>query len=91
MKDTDVQENEFLKLECHLNKLDEKVKWYKNGELIDPELDNNIKIEHDGKIHRLIVLSARVADSAKFSAKASGTSTYCHVSVDGEIISLICR
>ena len=78
-----IKENEKIVLECELNKENEKVKWIKDGEVIDPTTDPNIKIEQDGKKHRLIISKAKPLDAGKYQVKATGASTHCNTFING--------
>ena len=68
-----------------MNKENEKIKWIKDGEVVDPLSNPNIKIEQDGKIHRLIILKAMPSDEGKYQAKATGASTHCNALINGKL------
>lgn len=82
LKNVNCTEDDRIVLECELNKPDDKIQWYRDGEPIDPAQDDNIVIEKDGNKHRLIIKSARPSDGAKYSIKTSGPFSACRVNVD---------
>ncbi len=81
LRDVHLKENETITLECELNKENETVKWLKDGEIIEP--CSNIKIEHDGKVHRLIISNSKPSDAARYQVKATGASTHCNTFING--------
>lgn len=82
LTDVKLNENQTATFECELNKSGETVRWFRNGEPIEPD-GKNVKIESDGKVHRLILKKVDPSDAAKYSVKTSGPSSNALLYVDG--------
>lgn len=53
--DVELKENQTATFECELNKPGETVRWYKNGELIEPDNKDIIVRSDDGRVHQLVL------------------------------------
>ncbi len=84
LQDIELKENQTAKFECELNKSGETVKWYRNGELIEPD-DSNVIIKSDGKVHTLTLKKCDASHAAKYTVKTSGPSSNGSLYVEGSI------
>lgn len=75
---------ETVVLECQVSKENETIKWYRKGKLIKP--GKRLRYEIDGKIHRLIINEANMADECEYTAKLGTETTKGAVTVQGKII-----
>ena len=74
LADVELKENQTAMFECELNKSDETVRWYRNGEFIEPD-GQNIIAKSEGKLHQLILKKVDAADAVKYTCKTSGPSS----------------
>jgi titin len=77
----ELRENQTAVFECELNKPNEKVKWFKNGEPI--EIDGvNVIAKSDGKVHQLIIKKCDLKDAAKYTCKTAGPTSSAAIYVE---------
>lgn len=74
VNEIELKENQTAMFECELNKPGEQVRWYRNGELIEPD-GKNIIAKSDGTVHQLILKKVDASDAAKYTCKTSGPSS----------------
>jgi titin len=80
LHDQELKENQKATFECELNKPGEKVKWFRNDQPIESD-DPNVKIEVDGKIHRLVLKKINADDAARYYAKVPAGGPSCSASL----------
>ena len=74
LTDIELKENQTAKFECELNKSEVSVKWFRNGEPINPD-DKNVTIKSDGKVHSLTLKKVDASHAAKYTVKTVGPSS----------------
>lgn len=88
LTEIELKENKTAIFECELNRDGEKVKWFKNGEPIEPD-GKHVIVKADGKVHQLIIKNCDPNDAAKYSAKTSGPSSSAHLYIEGKILTIL--
>uniref|UniRef100_A0A6I8Q9N6 Obscurin-like cytoskeletal adaptor 1 n=1 Tax=Xenopus tropicalis TaxID=8364 RepID=A0A6I8Q9N6_XENTR len=74
---------ESVTLSCELSRESALVRWYKDGERL--EESERVRMESEGALRRLLILSARVGDSGEFVCDAGDDSAFYSVTVTGNI------
>ena len=82
LQDKECEVDDEVTLTCELSKLDQKVKWMKNGKLIKP--DKKTKITVDGKVHKMTIPKSALDDTAEYTVKLGDDSTSGKLTVKGE-------
>ncbi|XP_031749625.1 obscurin-like protein 1 isoform X2 [Xenopus tropicalis] len=70
---------ESVTLSCELSRESALVRWYKDGERL--EESERVRMESEGALRRLLILSARVGDSGEFVCDAGDDSAFYSVTV----------
>ncbi|XP_053326871.1 obscurin-like protein 1 [Spea bombifrons] len=70
---------EKVTLSCEVSRESAAVRWYKDGERVDES--DRIKLESEGRLRRLVILSAECDDSGEFVCDAGDDSIFYYVSV----------
>jgi hypothetical protein len=81
--DVELKENQTASMECELNKANEPVRWYKNGELLQHD-GKKVIISVDGKVHTLQLKKCDPSDAAKISCRTAGPSSNASLYVEGK-------
>ncbi|XP_063789873.1 obscurin-like protein 1 isoform X2 [Pseudophryne corroboree] len=74
-------------LNCELSRENAPVRWYKDG--MEIAESDNIKLESDGRHHRLIIFSAKPEDSGEFVCDAGHDSVFYHVTVTEPLVKIV--
>ncbi|XP_066483103.1 obscurin isoform X3 [Tiliqua scincoides] len=82
-----IQEKETLTLEVELSKPSTEVKWMKNGSLLRPSADVELKAE--GTKHSLVIKSAASTDRGYYSCETLHDKTQAKVAVEMRPIKLV--
>ena len=82
LNDIEVKENQTAKFECELNRSGEKVRWFKNGEPIEPN-DKDVIIKSDGKVHTLTLKNVDPTQAAKYTVKTAGPQSSATLYIEG--------
>lgn len=77
-----IQEKETLTLEVELSKPSTEVKWMKNGSLLRPSADMELKAE--GTKHSLVIKSAVSTDRGYYSCETLHDKTQAKVAVESK-------
>ncbi|OCT63341.1 obscurin-like protein 1 isoform X2 [Xenopus laevis] len=78
---------EQVVLSCELSRENALVRWYKDGERL--EENERIRMESDGKLRRLVILSAQVQNSGEFVCDAGDDSAFYSVTVTEPPVKLV--
>ncbi|XP_075037078.1 obscurin-like protein 1 isoform X4 [Mixophyes fleayi] len=70
---------ERVDLSCEVSRENAPVRWYKDG--AEVEDDENIRLESDGRLRRLVILCAQTQDSGEFVCDARDDSVFYYVKV----------
>ncbi|XP_015279814.1 PREDICTED: obscurin, partial [Gekko japonicus] len=82
-----VEEKDTVTLEVELSKPTAEVRWMKNGSVLHP--DANMEVKADGKKHRLVIKSATYADRGFYSCETLHDKTQAKVNVEMRPIKLV--
>ncbi|KAJ6655088.1 hypothetical protein lerEdw1_005992 [Lerista edwardsae] len=82
-----IQEKETLTLEVELSKPSTEVKWMKNGSVLRPSADMELKAE--GTKHSLVIKSAASTDRGYYSCETLHDKTQAKVAVEMRPIKLV--
>lgn len=77
-----IVEQDNLLLCCQVSRSDAIVQWYKDGVELKPS--DNVLIEAENTLRRLIVLSAQLSDSGTYTCRAGDSALIFKVNVRGE-------
>ena len=80
-----VTENQSLALDCEVSQPDKTAHWFINGEEVNASA--KIKLESEGKVHKLAIDSAELSDEGTYKIEVDGATCEASVVVKGEIIS----
>ncbi|XP_077303920.1 obscurin-like protein 1 isoform X3 [Lithobates pipiens] len=80
-EDTDLAgvSGEPVVLTCEVSRENAKVRWYRDG--MELEESDNIRLESDGRIRRLVIKSAKTQDSGEFVCDARDDAVFYSVLV----------
>ncbi|KAM3916614.1 obscurin-like protein 1 isoform 2-T2 [Leptodactylus fuscus] len=70
---------EPMVLSCEVSRENARVRWYKDG--VEVEESDNIKVESDGRIRRLVIHSAEAQDSGEYVCDAGDDAVFYSVLV----------
>nr|DBA19681.1 TPA: hypothetical protein GDO54_015481 [Pyxicephalus adspersus] len=75
-EDTDLTgvNGEPVVLTCEVSRENAKVRWYRDG--VELEENDNIRMESDGRIRRLVIKSAQMQDSGEFVCDAGDDAVF---------------
>ncbi|KAL0184738.1 hypothetical protein M9458_020434, partial [Cirrhinus mrigala] len=74
-----IVEQDNLLLCCQVSRSDAIVQWYKDGVELKPS--DNVLIEAENTLRRLIVLSAQLSDSGTYTCRAGDSALIFKVNV----------
>nr|XP_028607457.1 LOW QUALITY PROTEIN: obscurin [Podarcis muralis] len=82
-----VEEKEMVTLEVELSKPTTEVKWMKNGSLLHP--GDNMEIKAEGTKHSLVIKSAACGDRGYYSCETLHDKTQAKIAVETRPIKLV--
>lgn len=77
------KEGETVTFVCEVTEVDQPAKWMKNGIELKPS--DKIKMEVDGKIHRLIISPAELDDQSEYTIMIRSAQSTAPLTVEGNI------
>ncbi|XP_069588927.1 obscurin-like protein 1 [Ranitomeya imitator] len=78
---------EPLVLNCEVSRENAHVRWYRDG--VEVEEDQNIRLESDGRHHRLVIMCTKPEDAGEFVCNAGGDSVFYNVSISDPPVKII--
>ena len=69
---------------CEVSEDNRPARWLKNGVELSPS--DTVKMEVDGKVHRLIITDAKPDDQAEYSIIVRGQQSSAPLTVEGTIL-----
>ncbi|XP_056391854.1 obscurin-like protein 1 [Hyla sarda] len=78
---------EPLVLSCEVSRENARVRWYRDGVEVDES--QNIRIESDGKHHRLVIACAKPEDSGEFVCDTGDDSVFYNVTVTEPLVKIV--
>lgn len=77
-----IVEQDNLLLCCQVSRSDAIAQWYKDG--VELKSSDNVLIEAENTLRRLIILSAQLSDSGTYTCRAGDNALIFKVNVRGE-------
>lgn len=77
-----IVEQDNILLRCQVSRSDATAQWYKDG--VELKSSNNVLIELENDIRRLIILSAQLSDSGTYTCRAGDSALVFKVNVRGQ-------
>lgn len=74
LKEIEIKENQSARFDCELNKSNQTVSWFHNGERIEKN-DKNVTFIDKGKCHSLIVKKCDLNHIGRYTMKTTGPSS----------------
>lgn len=73
---------EEIHLQCELSRSSGKVRWFKNGQVL--EQSNNAQLIAEGPYRRLTILSGSIEDGGEYVCETDGDSVFFQLTVKGK-------
>lgn len=80
LKSQQLIEKDKVTLACELDDAAGEVKWYKNGEEVQP--DKRLKIVKDGRKRKLVIDDAKVSDAGQYSCVSNADKTEAEIIIN---------
>ncbi|XP_073503403.1 obscurin-like protein 1 isoform X2 [Phyllobates terribilis] len=78
---------EAVVLSCEVSRENANVRWYRDG--VEVEENVNIRVESDGRHHRLVIVCARPEDSGEFVCDTGDDSVFYNVTVTEPTVKIV--
>ncbi|KAM4025641.1 obscurin-like protein 1 isoform 4-T4 [Anomaloglossus baeobatrachus] len=78
---------EPLVLNCEVSRENARVRWCRDG--AEMQEDENIRVESDGRHHRLVIMCSKPEDAGDFVCNAGEDSVFYHVSISDPPVKII--
>lgn len=75
--------SEDIQLQCELSRSSGKVRWFKDGQLV--EESPNLQLISEGPCRRLRILTGTVNDGGEYVCETDGDSVFFQLTVKGKI------
>ena len=91
LEDVEIKEKDVIEIDVELS-TDEvsNVKWYKDGEVIDPKDDTKYEVKSQGRKHSLKIINATVHHEGEYTAAVGEQECSCELTVVGELSFITC-
>lgn len=82
LEDVEIKEKDVIEIDVELS-TDEvaNVKWYKDGEVIDPTDDSKYEVKKQGRRHSLVIKNATVHHEGEYTAAVGEQECSCELTV----------
>ena len=86
LEDVEIKEKDVIEIDVELS-TDEvsNVKWYKDGDVIDPTDDTKYEIKRQGRKHSLVIKNATVHHEGEYTAAVGEQECSCELTVVGKL------